>query len=243
MKLGDTRTFEIDKAAKPTCLLPVQDGKIKIKIKKQHDKHKNIVFHMVKNDDDPFNDDDEEDTETYVELGLHFRHVSYLRVIDDAQECGIGKILMVLCFNEAEIHNVEGNTKTEALLKMEQISKIVPKDLKPKAVKLENWVKSDCKKFLYLSMTADPESKAYVYFNSAIDSGYSLMFIGRRILSQGFYPKECEYCSSEVLKKRYSADGYMVGDCGIDGKEKTEVFGGNWFFCKPKMPTKIICNS
>ena len=241
MKLGDTRTFEIDKATKPTCLLPVQDGKIKIKIKKQHDRQNNIVFHMVENDDDPFNDDDEEDTETYV--GCFAGYISHLRVIDDAQECGIGKILMVLCFNEAEIYNVEGNTKNKALLKMEQTSKIVPKDLKPKAVKLENWAKSDCKKFLYLSMTADPECKAYVYFNSAIDSGYSLIFIGRRILSQGFYPKECEYCSSEVLKKRYSADGYMAGDCGIDGKEKTEVFGGNWFFCKPKMPTKIICNS
>ena len=66
MKIGDVREFEIDKKEKPKCQLPSKDGKIKIKIKKQFDSQKNIVFHMVKNDDDPFNDQDEEDTETYV---------------------------------------------------------------------------------------------------------------------------------------------------------------------------------
>ena len=241
MKIDEVRTFQIDKDAKPNCRLPSQGGKIEIKIKKQFDTQKNVVFHTVKNDDDPFNDQDEEDTETYV--GCVPGYVSQLRVVDDAQECGIGKMLMMLCFNEIEIHNVESNIENKALLKMEQNSKMAQKELQQKAAKLEKWVKTDCKKLLYLSMTAEPESNAHVYFNSAIESDFSLMFITRRVLSQGFYPKKCDYCSTDVLKKRYTSDGYMLGDCGIDGKDKTEVFGGAWFFCQPKVPTKIICNS
>ena len=84
---------------------------------------------------------------------------------------------------------------------------------------------------------------AHVYFNSALASGFTEMFIAPSLSpSSKFYPEEGP-CSVKALKDRYTDDGYME-----DNEESVEVrmvkddgvkvWGTFWFFCKPKIPTK-----
>ena len=83
-------------------------------------------------------------------------------------------------------------------------------------------------------MCSDPPSGAHVYFNSAIASGFTQMFMIRDNWPfEGkfkFYPNEGP-CAVKNLKNRYSDDGNMIE---LGGLKKTEVWGWNWFFCLPK---------
>ena len=85
-------------------------------------------------------------------------------------------------------------------------------------------------------MQAKPRSTAHVYFNSAKAAGFTKMFMIDHVWlwhePVNFYPKKGP-CPVKTLQKRYSEDGYMV-----DGKEKTLVWGMNWFFCYPKKVQK-----
>ena len=74
-------------------------------------------------------------------------------------------------------------------------------------------------------MTAVPGSGAYVYFNSAMDSYYSQMFI--KISDVEIYPKDGPG-SVETLKDQYDRDGEMA-----NGQNKVPVFNRHWFFCFP----------
>jgi len=88
-------------------------------------------------------------------------------------------------------------------------------------------------------MSSDPKSSAHVYFNTAIASGFTEMFIIRDKLKLGrnlkFYPKEGP-CAVKSLKDRYSDDGNMIE---LGGLKKTDVWGWNWFFSLPKIQETI----
>ena len=140
MQTGDTREFEIDKDNKKNCRLPVVDNAITIKIRKQKESGNTI--------DDQYWFTTLEDVKAYVVCAAGY--VAMLEVKGNAQDCGIGKILMRLCLNEEEIHNVADNVRNKAVSKMESYSRINV----PKARELENWLNSKCKKMLYLHMTA-----------------------------------------------------------------------------------------
>ena len=77
-------------------------------------------------------------------------------------------------------------------------------------------------------------SGAHVYFNSAVASGFTEMFMMSDFhLDKNLedtYPKEGP-CAVKTLQERYSDDRTM-----LDGEEKTSVGGWNWFFCLPKIP-------
>ena len=88
---------------------------------------------------------------------------------------------------------------------------------------------AECSKLVGLFMNSDTRGGGYVYFNSAIDTGFSQMFI--KIVHYDMYPKDS--CRSvEVLKERYNADGEMV-----DGDDVVYVNRQFWYFCKPKTKT------
>ena len=127
---------------------------------------------MVQEDNDVFNDKNPI-AETYVKYNEGY--VQYLRVNVNAQECGIGKILMILCFNEEETHKVPNNPKNKATKKLDTNTKI--QLLQPKASRLKEWGMSKCLNLVYLDMAVDEESTAFVHFNSAIESDYTEMFI------------------------------------------------------------------
>ena len=227
MQTGDTREFEIDKDNKKNCRLPVVDNAIKIKIRKQKESGNTI--------DDQYWFTTLEEVKAYVVCAAGY--VAMLEVKGNAQDCGIGKILMRLCLNEEEIHNVADNVRNKAVSRMASYSRINV----PKARELENWLKSKCKKMLYLTMTAPDKPKAHVYFNSAFESGYTEMFIAFGF-NKGFYPPEGP-CPVRTLKGRYTDDGYMEDneesvEVRMVKDDRVKVWGTFWFFCKPKIPTK-----
>jgi len=80
-----------------------------------------------------------------------------------------------------------------------------------------------------MTMTANPKTGAHVYFNSAIEAGWTEMFvkIGKW---EKLYPNEGPFSVAE-LKKRYTAEGNMV-----DGSEVVKVYHEHWYFCLPKTP-------
>ena len=169
MKVGEVRKFEIDAKEKPKCSLPSKDNIIEIKIKKLQENENDYQFIMQQRRviDPP----------SYImcEAG----HTQNMEVAETALDCGIGKILMKLCLNEEEIHNVANNVHNKAVKKVEAYAQANF----PKAKELEKWVKDTCQKLLHLTMVAKPPSKAYVYFNSAIEADYSLMFIALCVLA------------------------------------------------------------
>ena len=214
MKMDETRNFKIDKKKNTKCRLPND----KIKIKKEEVNEYVYSFTMVENDADAF-------------VVCHAGLVTELSVSDDAKQCGIGTMLMQLCFNEKKLHNVADNDNNVALSLINEYS---ASNVMSIAKDIEEWVDSKCKKILKLTMAASPASAARVYFKSALASGFTEMFIA---LDSEFYPKEGP-CSVGELEKRYTADGYMQDKEGHNGhNDKVKVFGEYWFFCKPKTPT------
>jgi len=234
LKEGEIRSFVIEEEDKPNCQLPFKDGKIEIKIKKHDNKIEplgNFVLFMVQNDNDVFNDKNPSD-ETYVKYNEGF--VSNLGVNDNAQNCGIGKILMILCFNEEETHKVPNNPKNMAVKELEKYTK--SDRLEPKASRLKQWAMSNCNKLVYLTMAVKVKDTAYVYFNSAIESGYTEMFIRNTVFNKdGFYPRKSDHSPTSVLSDQYTKDGCMKEGDGVDDEE-CDVYGGAWFFCKPTSP-------
>ena len=226
---GEIRSFAIEKAKKPNCKLPSKDGKIEIKIKKHDNKVEpldDFVLFMVQNDNDVFNNKNPLE-ETYVKYNEGY--VSNLGVNVNARECGIGKILMILCFNEEDTHKVPNNPKNKATKKLDTNTKI--QLLQPKASRLKEWGMSKCLKLLYLDMAVDEENTAFVYFNSAIESSYTEMFIQQLENKDGFYPKKSDYSPTSVMKSQYTEDGCMKEGDGAD--DTCNVYGGAWFFCQP----------
>ena len=175
MEILETRTFEIDKNQKRDCRLPEDkiDKKIKIQIQKtQEEDDDDYSFAMVHHDT----------ADAYITCisGL----VSMVSVSDDARQCGIGTILTQLCLNEQKIHNVANNLENRALMKIKGFAK----SHDPAMVnQVDNWVNTKCEKIVYLNMVARPPSAAKVYFKSALETGFTEMFIA---LKSRFIPKK-----------------------------------------------------
>ena len=102
----------------------------------------------------------------------------------------------------------------------------------PTARKFEEWIKNNCQTLIFLTMVVDPKSDAYLYFNSAIDGGHSMMFMRPSAIPsgiKGFYPPN-GVTTTEALKGKFTTDGFILGE---DGKN-LNVWGANWYFCKPQ---------
>lgn len=147
------------------------------------------------------------------------------------KKCGIGTMLMRLCFNEMRIHNVRNNNNNAAL---SLIKKIAKSDKILNAKKVEEWAKSYCEKVVRMTVTCRPESDARVLFSSAIASDYTEMFFK---IPNAFYPKEGRGLVEE-LKERYSDEGNMLETDGTNNKVR--VWGEIWFFCKPRISYQHI---
>ena len=209
METDTTREFDLDKRKKE-CQLTTD----KIKIKKEA-LIDDIAFEFTM-----------VEPELDAEVTCRAGNVVSLEVTEIAQRCGIGQILMQLCFNEERIHNVV-NMQNAAVEKI-KYSKL------PKAEQMGEWVKSKCKKIVSLTMNTKKAAAAHVYFNSALDSGFTEMFIA---LKDEFYPKDGPG-SVRLLKERYTDDGYMKDNEGNE-KNKVKVHGGEWFFCKENRKRKV----
>lgn len=223
---GETRTFQIDKTKKKACKLP-GEGVIDIEITKQQSSDYAFTYRMV-------------GMMNFVFIHCDYGYIPKLHTKGKAENCGIGKILTQLCLSEETIHNVESNEENNALLEIERYKEVPQSDAKRKQLlKFEKWISSHCSKLIVLSMYSDPKSRAHVYFNTAIASGFTQMFMIRDRVKLGgnlkFYPKEGP-CAVKSLKDRYSDDGNMVE---LGGLKKTDVWGWNWFFCLPKIPETI----
>lgn len=227
MKPNEIRKFEIDKTLEPKCqILPFIDdedeNRIEIDIKKMADLQQFRLY-----------DNLGVNGKAYITCTGGF--VSHMSVSGNARECGIGKIFMKLCLNEVKIHNVADNNKNRALEKLKEYATKPP--ILPNARVMEYWVKSKCEKFIYLLMLVEPASVPHLYLNSAIESGFTKMFIA---LKSEFYPKEGPF-SVEALKQSVTDDGYMKNKDGTDvrtiNNERVYPFGKLGFFCKPKTHT------
>ena len=227
MQIDQNREFEID-SKKENCRL--LDKKIKkIKITKQQEGKGEFMYFKFRMEDIP-----QSNAEALVEC--FGGYVPWLLAKGDAEDCGIGKMLMRLCLNEKEIHNT--GISNAAVKRIKDYST----QNRPKAREIEEWVLSKCEKLVYLIMSPSKPEAAHVYFNSALDSDFTEMFIAPSLSpSSKFYPEEGP-CSVKALKDRYTDDGYMKDDEGTDvsrmvWNNKVQVAGRNWLFCKPKIPT------
>ena len=224
MKNGEKRTFELDLSKKPNCGLSGSGKAVTISITKDKTQKdpKEYKFSMS-------------EYEYSVYIVCRAGYVPDLAAGGIAEDCGIGKILMQLCLNEKKLHKISNKNKNNAMnqIRLElQGCKIDNTCNEPnikKIERLEVWVESKCSKILYLDMSSSPMTKAYVYFNSALASGFTDMFI--RIGTRDIYPKEGP-CSTQTLKERYTDEGTMV-----DGDDEIIVHGRAWFFCLPKLPS------
>ena len=226
MMEGETRRFQIDKNKKKECKLH-GEGIIDIEITKERSSKHAFTFKMVNMQN------------VYIECDDGY--IPQLSTFGGAENCGIGKILTQLCLSEKIIHNVKSNDKNKALIELNTYRKELQNDGKlKKLAKLEKWVSSYCSKLVSLFMVSKQGSKAHVYFNSAIASGFTDMFIIGHDLKPGselkFYPKEGP-CSVKTLKDRYSDDGNMAEGNGL---KKTMVWGKVWYFCLPKTQEKQL---
>ena len=111
-------------------------------------------------------------------------YIHYVSAEGQTNGCGIAKILTKLCLNEEQIHNVANNEENESVKNIQEwideckASKQCEKEKHlDSLINLQKWVNSECSKLVSLHMSAKEKSGAYVYFNAALDTGYTEMFI------------------------------------------------------------------
>ena len=219
MIANEERNFDIDKTKKENCRFPSDEITVRKTAWPNEEKR---VLKVVGYEND-----------AYVEYFPGYVQQLYAR--GKTQGCGIATILMKLCLNEESIHNVENNEENRAVTTVKHWAETCKfedsckeEDHKELIKTLEEWSSSKCSKMVYLLMQAKPKIGAHVYFNSAIDTGFSQMFI--KIKTEEMYPKNGP-CSVKTLKGRYNEDGDMV-----EGEDEVFVYGKPWFFCTPKSP-------
>ena len=221
MKLGEVRKFKIDKNIKKECGLPGQ-GVIEIEIKKEKAKFSRFQFTLVGNEKEAY-------------LRCDDGYLTILKTEGKAEKCGIGRIFTDLCMREPKLH--EKSSINQAFLKLEKYINMGEKrnvmEEKIEMVRqLKEWAASHCSRFMFLWMVAQPRTGAHVYFNSAIASGFTEMFMVTDFPKHNkelvFYPDDGP-CEVKEIQGRYSDDGNMV-----DEDKKIDVGKWNWFFCKPK---------
>ena len=142
----------------------------------------------------------------YIECFAGF--IQQLKTKGKTEGCGIGKILMQLCLNEKDIHDVKKNNQDNLAVRKiwnwaEECKETPTCTLQnqERLSKIEKWVAAECSKLVYLHMIADPKSGAYVYFNSGMESGYTQMLV--KISHEEAYPKD-GFCSVKTLKEQYT---------------------------------------
>ena len=210
MKNNEIRKFKIDQNRYKECRLA------SLKIKKEEKSEIEIKFFAVETAADAY---------ANCMSGEITALETARNMMKQAKKCGIGAMLMRLCFNELRIHNVKNNANNAAVTLIEHLSK---KNEYLNARKLEEWVKSSCEKAMIMTVTCSPKSDARVFFSSAIASDYTEMFF---VLPKNeFYPKEGQG-SVQDLMKRYTDDGNIVESDGTNNNVK--VWGEIWLFCKP----------
>ena len=210
MNNNEIREFKIDKKKKPKCRL---ENDV-IMIKKEENVEKEPLFLMVGHDHEGL---------SYVDC--KFGQATALQVSEHAQQCGIATILLHLCFNEKTIHRVVDKENNAAVKLLKDFSEA---KLMPNAKKIEEWVHSNCKNLVKVTMSCLKLVTGHVYFSAALASGYTKMFFA---LDDEFYPKEGPGAVKE-LKKFYTNDGYILQNDGIG--QRIKVYGQTWFFCKPR---------
>jgi len=209
MQIDETRKFELDVSSKPNCGLSREGNIVEISIKKEKTQKDPVEhkFGML-------------NYEYTVYIVCRAGYIPDLAVGGEAEDCGIGKVLMQLCLNEPKLHKISKKDKNNAMKEIKHELQVT---------KLEEWVKSKCSKILYLDMSVSPMTKAYVYFNSVLSSGFTDMFV--KMSNREIYPNEGP-CSTKNLKERYTDEGTMV-----NGNDEVIVHGRKWFFCYPKIPS------
>lgn len=137
----------------------------------------------------------------------------------DARGCGISTILTTLCMIDPTL-----NLLPESKIKEQFIHKYSNDPT------IANSVRKGCKRFIGLTMAADPLTGAYAYFNAALDNNkikYNKMLFKNNL---GKY----KWIKTEKAKECYDEKTGKIGD--TEGKRK------QWWFCEeikgklPKLP-------
>ena len=107
MNLNEVRAFKLDKARKPDCRLSMDE----IEIKKQEARldRKGYHFSMVGH-------------EREVSIDCEPGFVSHLEAKGKANNCGIAKMLMQLCFNENQLHKIANKEENMAVAMLEDLT-------------------------------------------------------------------------------------------------------------------------
>ena len=99
--------------------------------------------------------------------------------------------------------------------------------LQQKALGKVNFVKQNCKSFWYLVFKPDQFGEGYVYFNAALDAGYTKMFM---IDKNDDTRPEIGFAVTETWKDKFNAaTGSINTEIPFTSKD------AHWCFCKPKM--------
>ena len=201
MAVGESRTFIID-TSKPTCKMKENKITIKKTLLKSSSNNRKLNVEVYN-----------------AFINCFPGEINWLWTKGLTEGCGIGKILMRLCLNEENIHDVvEGSNENLAI-------KYIKKLTVPGHELLKKWATVECSKIVYLAMAPEPFDRAYVYFKSARESGFNQMVF--EIEEIGMYPKSGP-CSVETLQERYD-NGNMV-----EGYDIVEVIDQFVFFCVPR---------
>ena len=135
--------------------------------------------------------------------------------------CNIPVILIQLCLNEANIHQV----KYPDNLAMRFLSA---------HDKTRRWALSRCKKIVFLD-DLSKKRMGTIYLRGAILSSFDTGFI---LPSTGIYPPEGHACTKDLLGR------YGNGGMATEEKDKTikvvDVWNAPWFFCQSKEKNRCI---
>ena len=220
MIIGEVRMFQIDISRKIYCRLnPNQEDKkiVEIKIRKIGPNSNNCKdcsrFEM-----------DGEETDVY----LSCKPGNYdVNVEGPASGCGISQILIQLCMNEPRIHEIKYNGNQA--MKLLEADYLELNNLNWLSV---DWVKSNCKKIIYLDNLDKPLSLVSLYLKAAILSQFKLTLI--KLLDSKMYPSTGAIATKDLLKRYYGIGGvvkyYKV--INVQGTFKG-LNVRQWFFCYP----------
>ena len=159
MTKNEQRPFEIDVTEKPNCGLTGPGNIVHIIIEKANTQL-NPVEHRFSMVGHKFT----------VYIVCRAGYIPDLTVVGDAEECGIGKILVQLCLNEDKMHKASKHNKNIAMLELKRELELCnvqqscnDPDIR-QLMKLKKRVKSSCSKVLLLIMSTSRYGAAHVYF-------------------------------------------------------------------------------
>ena len=141
----------------------------------------------------------------------------HVNVKGPTKGCGISQILIQLCLNEPNIHEVQYNGN--------QAVKIIETDDFGSFFDLKLMVNGLCKKIVFTRNLVKPLNMASLYLKAAILGKFNFAFI--KLLNLNTFPSS-GFIPTELLLEKYDGMGGMVNN------DKTvNVEGTQWFFCRP----------